>query len=137
MKINIQNGLGTFLLIALLLSGGFAFAGSFNQDGAFDIGEFFGSFPSLVAFTVLASGQVIDWLNLRGFGAQAVSWAMGVVLVLLAKFAFKVGFIMEVEPLWLVIVNGVGVALASNGVFDVPIVQSIIAFLSASKNKNR
>lgn len=112
-------------------------AATVQDGGGFDIGAIFGSFPMLVAATLWVSDQVINKFNLVDTAAQITSWAMGLVLVLLARYVLSIGFIMDVSSVWMVIANGIGVALAANGVFDIPVIQNILGYLSLSKNKSR
>ena len=128
---------GAIVLLLLLFWQTAILAMAMQSEPGFDFGDVLVSFPTLVGATVLASEWIINKFNLVDNWAQVTSWGVGIVLVLLARYVFKAGFIMDSPNAIMVILNGLGVALASNGVFDVPFIQGILNALPFSKNEAR
>lgn len=68
-------------------------------------------------------------LNLSGFAAQATSWVVAEVVIFVGYFAGFSGVLDNVESLVLVAGYGLALGLVSNGIFSVPVVQSILEFV--------
>ena len=81
--------------------------------------------PILSVMTTTVTGAINGKFNITtGFWPQLVSWLVGIVLTLIGYFT---GIVPLGEPTWLAIVCLCAVVgLSSNGIYDIPFIQSII-----------
>lgn len=86
---------------------------------------------SLSAITVFLAGAINGKFALKGFWPQLVAWIVG---SLLSVGASLLDVVTLGEPKWLAIVCLCGVVgLSSNGIYDIPFMQSIIEKLFGEK----
>ena len=123
--------LGVFVML-------FAFIGlAFGQgDGIFgiDINTVFASIAGVAAGSVFISALLIKWFKVeKGWVKQIVSWVAPVVLFVAGNL-LNIGFMAEFT--WLMtVVYGLGAGLVSNGIFDIAIVQAVLAALHLEKKE--
>ncbi len=81
------------------------------------------------ATTVVAILTVTQFLKVTfstsGFASQLLSWGTGFVIVMFGYFA-GLGWLEAVELWWHAAIWGFGASLAANGVFEVPIIKTIL-----------
>ena len=95
--------------------------------------EFWYIAASLSTITVFIAGAINGKFNIQGFYAQFCAWIVG---SLLSVGAWFLNLVTLGEPTWLAIVCLCGVVgLSSNGVYDIPFMQSIIEKLFGERLK--
>ena len=92
--------------------------------------EVYLTFASTVAAILVVTEFLKNLINTSGFTTQLVSWGTGVVIVMFGFFA-QLGWLAEVELWWHAAIWALGAALASNGLFEVPIVKAFLSSLFA------
>jgi len=97
--------------------------------------EFWYYAPILSVLTVTIAGAINGKFNItNGIWPQVVAWITGAVLSLGGWF---IGLVPLGEPGWLAAVCLCGVVgLSSNGIYDIPFIQSIIDKMLPSETKN-
>lgn len=85
--------------------------------GLGEVSDVYVNFASLVVSTGLITEALIGWGNLRGFFKQLVSWGMGIVLAFIG-WLLDVGFLTQYDVWWQVVLVGLFIALAANGISD-------------------
>lgn len=87
--------------------------------------EFWYYAPILASLTVTIAGAINGKFNItKGFWPQFVAWITGAVLTVCG---WLIGLVPLGEPTWLAVVCLCGVVgLSSNGIYDIPFIQSII-----------
>ena len=87
--------------------------------------DFWWEATSLSSATVALAGAINGKFNItKGFWPQLVAWVTGCVLTVLAWF---LNLIPLGEPTWLAVACLCAVVgLSSNGIYDIPFIQSII-----------
>ncbi len=80
-------------------------------------------------FNVPVDTIVLKIIKLR----QLIAWIISLAIVFLSRYALEVGFIMEYEQFYQVLIQGVGVGLVANGVFDISLVQTLLGIVGAFK----
>lgn len=86
---------------------------------------------ALSTVTVFIAGAINGKFNLGGFWAQIIAWVVG---SLLGVGAWFLNIVTIGEPTWLgVVCLCVVVGLSSNGIYDIPFMQSIIEKLFHEK----
>ena len=88
--------------------------------------EVYLTFATTVAAILVATEFLKGLINTSGFATQLVSWGTGVVIVMFGFFA-QLGWLAEVELWWHAAIWALGAALAANGVFEVPIIKTILS----------
>ena len=90
------------------------------------------------AATVVAIVTVTQFLkgifNTSGFASQLLSWGTGLVIVMFGFYS-GLGWLAEVELWWHAAIWGFGASLAANGIFEVPIIKTIITTIFAFLKK--
>ncbi len=116
-----------FMLFAML----FAFMGmAFGQGvgilGDIDINLVFASLAGVAAGSVIISALLIKWLKItKSWLRQVVSWVAPVALFVVGNL-LNIGFMAEFT--WIMtFVYGLGAGLVSNGIFDIALIQAILA----------
>lgn len=111
----------------------FAFIGLvFGQDGGLlgdvDLNTVFASLAGVAAGSVFISALLIKWLKVtKAWVKQLVSWIAPLVIFVVGNL-LNFGFMAEFT--WLMtVVYGLGAGLVSNGIFDIALVQAILAAL--------
>lgn len=89
----------------------------------------FGSMAAAVAAITLLGGYVNRFLNTEGWAARLVSWAIAAVLTV-AGCWFDLGFFAGLSLIDC-IGTGAGLALASNGLFTIDQVKTLLGLLQA------
>lgn len=91
-----------------------------------------GSFLSVVGLTIFVTATVLKIFNVTGSGLkQLISWGTGAVIVILLA-VFHIGFAKDL--LWYgIAAYGVAVSLAANRLFDIGLLQSILAMFKLTK----
>ena len=116
----------------------FAFTGlAFGQGGILgdiDLNTVFASLAGVAAGSVFISALLIKWLKVtKSWLRQLVSWIAPVVIFVVGNL-FNFGFMSEFT--WVMtIVYGLGAGLISNGIFDIAIVQALLAALNLEKKE--
>lgn len=97
--------------------------------------EFWYIASSLSAITVFLAGAINGKFNIQGFYAQLCAWIVG---TLLSVGAWLLDIITLGEPTWLAVVClCCVVGLSSNGVYDIPFMQSLIDKLFYKKVESK
>lgn len=115
----------------------FIFVGmAFGQAGIgdIDINVLFGSMAGVALGAVVISALLIKWFKAeKPWVKQLVSWITPVVVFVVGNL-LNFGFMAEFT--WLMtFAYGLGAALISNGIFDIAIVQAILAALNLEKKE--
>lgn len=88
-------------------------------DVLINLKGWFASFAGVAALTAFVAAFLNGFLKVtKSFVKQLLAWAVGIVL-LVATDLFNFGYAAEF-PIWLAIIHGFAVGLASNGLFDIP-----------------
>jgi hypothetical protein len=94
-------------------------------DVIFNFQEWFLSFGGVVVLTAFVAAFFNGLLKLtKGFLKQLCAWVVAIILLVgsdLVNFGYAKDF-----PILLAVIHGVAAGLASNGVFDIPFVKSIL-----------
>lgn len=90
--------------------------------------KWFGSFAAVAALTVFVAAFFNNLLKIvKAFPRQLIAWGVGVVLMLGSNL-LNIGYGKEF-PLLLSAIHGVAVGLASNGMYNVPWVKSVLDWI--------
>jgi hypothetical protein len=94
-----------------------------------DPNKWLGTLVAIAGVSVLLTQTVVrlwgaEW---KKWVKQVISWALGIVLALLAN-AINIGFLAE-ETWLMTVLTGLGVGLVSNGIFDAAFVKAILEFI--------
>jgi len=98
-----------------------------------DISSYFGTLAAAAGLVVILAGYV----NTHVFSTasatvkQIVSWVLAIVVAFVGQIK-GLGVFASTDVIWTVL-NGLGVGLVANGIFDVGLVQSILEFIKAKK----
>ena len=92
--------------------------------------EVYLTFGSTVAAILVVTEFLKNLINTSGFTTQLVSWGTGIAIVMFG-FYIELGWLAEVELWWHAAIWALGAALASNGLFEVPIVKAFLSSLFA------
>lgn len=88
-------------------------------DVLINLKGWFASFAGVAALTAFVAAFFNGLLKVtKSFVKQLMSWGVGIVL-LVATDLFNFGYAAEF-PIWLAIIHGFAIGLASNGLFDIP-----------------
>lgn len=90
------------------------------------------SFLSVTGLTIFLTATVLKIFNVTGSGLkQLISWGLGAVIVILLS-VFHIGFAKDL--LWYgIAAYAVAVSLAANRLFDIGLLQSILAMFKLTK----
>lgn len=87
--------------------------------------KWFMSFGAVALLTAFLSAFLNGLLKVtKSFVKQLVAWLVAIILVVgsdLLNFGYAAEF-----PILLAVINGFGAGLASNGVFDIPVVKAVL-----------
>lgn len=88
-------------------------------------------FGAIAAVASAVASPIISWTKAQGIWQQVISWVVAVALTFAAWGLQLLPDIPAlVDPTWLwVALQGVCVGLVSNGIYDIPFIQKIYAFL--------
>lgn len=88
-------------------------------------GIWFASMTGIAFLTAFLAAFLNAWLKItKGFYKQLISWAIAILILLImcfANFGYAKDFVW-----WLAILHGFAAGLASNGVFDIPVLKAIL-----------
>jgi len=88
-------------------------------DVLINLKGWFASFAGVAALTAFVAAFLNGILKVtKSFVKQLLAWGVGIIL-LVATDLFNFGYAAEF-PIWLAIIHGFAVGLASNGLFDIP-----------------
>ena len=91
------------------------------------IDKWLGSLAGIAAVTVFLAAAVNTLLKTKGFMKQLVAWLIAIILLVIGNLA-NIGFMAEFS--WLnTIIYGVAAGFLSNGIFDLPLILSILKAL--------
>lgn len=99
-----------------------------------DISAYFLSLVAVAGLDTILTGWVTTQTPLKNANRtwkQVISWVIAILLAFVGQ-AKMLGIFADTNILY-TILNGVGVGLIANGIFDVTIVQSILSFIGAAK----
>lgn len=89
--------------------------------------NFWATATSLGVVASMISGVIIGWINPNYVWRQVIAWVVSIGLTVGSYF---LGIVTVVEPVWLTLTaTGLVVGLASNGIYDIPVMKSFIAKL--------
>ena len=90
--------------------------------------QWFVSFGALAVLTAFIAAFLNGLLKItKGFVKQLIAWAVGIILIIGSKL---IGFGYAVELTFLAaLMHGIGIGLAANGVFDVPIIKTLMSVI--------
>ena len=122
--------LGLFVMLFVFVAMVFGQGGGLLGD--IDINTVFASLAGVAAGSVFISALLIKWLKVtKNWARQLVSWIAPIVLFVVGNL-LNVGFMAEFT--WLMtVVYGLGAGLVSNGIFDIELVQALLAALKLEK----
>lgn len=99
-----------------------------------DLSVYFGSLVATASAVTLVTGWINTHLvQLAGWKAQLLSWAVAIILALVGAWQ-DLGIFAEADLLS-TILNGLGVGLVANGIFSAEFVQQALTFVKAKKVK--
>jgi len=121
------------LFVILFIFTGVAF-GQGGILGDIDINTVFASLAGVAAGSVFISALLIKWFKAtKSWVKQLISW-VAPVAIFVAGNLLNIGFMAEFT--WLMtFVYGLGAGLVSNGLFDIELVQAILAVLHLEKKE--
>ncbi len=90
----------------------------------------FGSFPTLVAFTIVITGWITTKAGLKDWPARGVSWGIGFVFAFIGHFG-DFGYFAD-KAVFDTIIEGLGVGLVANGVWTIPKVKTVLEKIGAN-----
>ena len=93
----------------------------------------FGLFSLLVAFVTTFLNGILKII--KRFPRQLISWGVAIIL-LIATNLLNWGYAADFTIL-LTIIHGLGAGLAANGVFDIPLIKSILTALEGILNPQK
>jgi len=97
--------------------------------------QWFVDIGAIAALTAFVAAFLNGLLNVtKKIVKQLISWLVAIVL-LIGSDLLNIGYAADF-PILLAAVHGVGAGLISNGLFDVPIVKAILAFIENLFKKN-
>ncbi len=96
--------------------------------------EVYLTFATTVVAILTATQFLKSIINTSGFASQLLSWGTGIAVVMFGFFA-SLGWLSEVELWWHAAIWGFGASLAANGVFEVPIIKTILKAIFGFLNK--
>ena len=103
-------------------------------DVLINLKGWFASFAGVAALTAFVAAFLNGLLKVtQSFVKQLVAWGVGIVL-LVATDLFNFGYAAEF-PIWLAIIHGFAVGLASNGLFDIPWCKALLENIEKWFNK--
>jgi len=106
------------------------FLGYLGIDGTDSI---YVNFAGLVVATPVISEWIIETVKAKKFLAQFISWVIGIVLSLVGWW-LNLGFLAGLLW-WHVVLVGVAVSLAANGVWDIDVLKKLLEGIGALKPK--
>ena len=96
-----------------------------------NINKWLGSLAGIAAVTVFLAAAVNTLLKTKGFMKQLVAWLIAIILLAIGNLV-NMGFMAELS--WLnTIIYGVAAGFLSNGIFDLPLILSILKALGIEK----
>jgi hypothetical protein len=121
----------TLFFIALIFSPLIALCSTSNVQQT--LMNTYADFSAVVATVVVLSSIVNNLLNTSGFRKQAVSWIIALIVTLTGMF---LKFNLFAEMAWhQVLIYAIGIALVSNGVFDIPTVKRLLQIAGIEARK--
>lgn len=90
-----------------------------------------GSFAGVSLLTAFVTAFVNGFLKIvKSFPKQLVAWGVAIAITLLGDLLnIKIVYTWDF-PWWLALINGLAAGLASNGVFDIPVLKAILDKIS-------
>lgn len=100
-----------------------------------NLSEYFGTLAACAATVVLVTGYITTHIltALNSTWKQVVSWVVSVGLGFFAQ-VFDLG-IFAGETVVGTVLNGLGIGLVANGLFDIPLVQTVLELIKAKLKK--
>ena len=96
-----------------------------------DIDKWLGSLAGIAAVTVFLAAAVNTLLKTKGFMKQLVAWLIAIILLVIGNLV-NMGFMAELS--WLnTIIYGIAAGFLANGIFDMPLILSILKALGIEK----
>ena len=96
-----------------------------------NINKWLGSLAGIAAVTVFLAAAINTLLKTKGFMKQLVAWLIAIILLAIGNLV-NMGFMAELS--WLnTIIYGVAAGFLSNGIFDLPLILSILKALGIDK----
>ncbi len=87
--------------------------------------QHFVDFSTTVVTVIVVTEFLKNLIGTTNFRSQLLSWGTGIVLCI-AVWLLGIGYLADVAHWYVAALWGLGASLAANGVFDVPIVRSLI-----------
>lgn len=113
----------TFLFLLPIAS----FATGGENAEPFDFEQWFLTLSAMVTLTITVTEFIKKWIGAYDNWARAVSWVVGIGIVYLGWW-LDLGLLYGLT--WYQAgIYGLGVSLAANGVFTIPVVQNILEFI--------
>jgi len=95
------------------------------------IDKWLGSLAGIAAVTVFLAAAVNTLLKTKGFVKQLVAWIIAIILLVIGNLV-NMGFMAELS--WLnTIIYGIAAGFLANGIFDMPLILSILKALGIEK----
>lgn len=90
------------------------------------ISEHFGSLAAIVLLVPLLTQLPKKWFNIKSPAwIQVTSWLISIAVCFFG-WIFGLGLFATIDVWWQVLVYGIAVGLASNGIFDIQIVKFLL-----------
>lgn len=89
--------------------------------------------PLAVVVTIFITSKVLT--SLSSTGKQILSWAVCIAIAFVGMY-FDFGIFAETGPVWTAI-YGIALGLFSNGVFDIGLIQAILALIGIKLDKSK
>ena len=124
-----------FMLTTIFLLPFGLFAATGETESLLSFEEIFATVGGMVAATVTLTEVLKQWTGANGNWARAISWLSGFVISYVGWF-LNMGLLFGLTW-WQVIVYGLGVSLAANGIFDIPAIQNFINLILNAFRRNR
>lgn len=98
--------------------------------------DYFGTISAMLGASLLITGWITTQVIKDGSNTvnRIVSWLVPIALSFAGK-ALGLGMFETMTVLWTAI-NGLGIALAANGVFDITFIQQLLALIGARKKES-
>lgn len=103
-------------------------------DVLINLKGWFASFAGVAALTAFVAAFLNGLLKItKSFARQLIAWGVGIVLLVVTDL-FNFGYAAEF-PIWLAIIHGFAIGLASNGLFDIPWCKALLGNIEKWFNK--
>lgn len=93
--------------------------------------EIFATIATMVGVVTLVTNWIVELFKANGTWKQVIAWVLSVVLAVVGMFGgYGLFEAFTTLPVWegwtFTVLTGLGVGLASNGLYDVPYVQKLL-----------